>query len=69
MRLAERAHSAGVSVTLELEEGQQHVYQMGAGRLSNADGSLARIRRWLSALPTRDPDVWNARATPAGGAR
>jgi acetyl esterase/lipase len=67
MRLAERARADGVSVTLELEDGQQHVYQMGAGRLAVADESLTRIGRWISGLPRVAEPA--ARPTVAGGAR
>lgn len=66
-RLAERARAAGFSVTLELEDGQQHAYQMGAGRLAVADESLTRIGRWISGLPRVAEPA--ARPTVAGGAR
>jgi monoterpene epsilon-lactone hydrolase len=66
MRLAERARAAGVPVTLELEDGQQHVYQMGAGRLAVADESLTRIGRWISGLPRHAEPT--AQPTVAGGA-
>jgi acetyl esterase/lipase len=50
VRLAERIRSGGGSVVLDLVDGQQHVFQMGAGRSSAADDSLSRIARWLDSV-------------------
>lgn len=50
VRLADRVQAHGGSVVLELAEGQQHVFQMGAGRSAVADESLDRIGRWLRSV-------------------
>lgn len=69
VRFAERAAAAGVPVTLELQDGQQHVYQMGAGRLGVADESLRRIGRWFATLSTPEERDRAVQPTAAGGAR
>lgn len=45
-RLAERARAAGVDVTLNVVEGQQHVFPMLAGRALVADDEIQRIAQW-----------------------
>jgi monoterpene epsilon-lactone hydrolase len=45
-RVEERAQSAGVDVTLNVAEGQQHVFPFLAGRSEVADQELARIADW-----------------------
>ncbi|MET9328998.1 alpha/beta hydrolase [Tsukamurella sp. NPDC003166] len=47
-RLADRAQEAGVDVTLEIAEGQQHVYPLLAGRDDEVDAEIARIGTWLN---------------------
>jgi acetyl esterase/lipase len=51
VRFAARARAVGVPVVLDLVDHQQHVFQMGAGRLPAADASLDRIGDWLVATP------------------
>ncbi len=46
--LAAKAEAAGVDVTLELGEGQQHVYEFLAGRDPEVDALLVRIGKWLN---------------------
>ncbi len=45
-RVEERAQAAGVDVTLNVAEGQQHVFPFLAGRSEVADQELARIADW-----------------------
>ncbi|MCX6489442.1 MAG: alpha/beta hydrolase [Rhodococcus sp.] len=45
-RVEERAKAAGVDVTLNVAEGQQHVFPFLAGRSEVADQELARIADW-----------------------
>jgi monoterpene epsilon-lactone hydrolase len=47
-RLAERARTAGVDVTLHIEPGMQHVYQSLAGRAPEADAAIARTAHWIT---------------------
>ncbi len=46
-RVAEAARRAGVDVTVDVVEGMQHVFQMKAGNLAEADAAIARIGAWL----------------------
>jgi acetyl esterase/lipase len=46
-RLAERARAAAVDVTVDIFAGQQHTFQMAAGRSPVADGAIRRLGRWL----------------------
>ncbi|MEO2132350.1 MAG: alpha/beta hydrolase [Microbacterium sp.] len=46
-RLHAIAREAGVDVTLNVAEGQQHVYPFLAGRDDDVDAELATIGRWL----------------------
>ena len=46
-RFADIAKNANVDVTLELEDGMQHVFQFMAGRSQEADASIERIGGWL----------------------
>ena len=46
-RVAERASAAGVDVTVNIAEGQQHVYPFLAGRDSEVDAELKAIGEWL----------------------
>jgi monoterpene epsilon-lactone hydrolase len=48
-RLAHRAREAGVEVSLDVVEGQQHVFPFMAGRAPEADASIAAAARWLHA--------------------
>ncbi len=45
-RMDERARAAGVDVTLNVAEGQQHVFPFLAGRSEVADQELARVADW-----------------------
>lgn len=47
--LARLAKAAGVSVTLSVAEGMQHVFPFLAGRASEADAELRRIAEWFKA--------------------
>lgn len=47
--LAEKAKAAGVNVTLNIAEGQQHVYPFLAGRDPEVDAELVAIGKWLNA--------------------
>lgn len=49
VRLAERARSAGVDVTVDTVEGEQHVWPLQAGRHAPADESIQRIAQWYRA--------------------
>lgn len=44
---ADKAKNAGVEVTLEVSEGQQHVYPFMAGRAPEADSTIADAGRWV----------------------
>jgi epsilon-lactone hydrolase len=46
-RLAERARSAGVEVELEIFPGQQHTFQMAAGRAAEADQAIRALAAWV----------------------
>jgi epsilon-lactone hydrolase len=43
---AERAQQAGVEVRLDLFDGQQHTFQMAAGRSPEADDAIRRLAEW-----------------------
>jgi acetyl esterase/lipase len=47
-RLAERAAAAGCDVTIEVWPEMQHVFQVAAGNVEEADASLAKLGAWLS---------------------
>lgn len=47
LRVAESARRSGVDVTLEVVPGMQHIFQLRAGRLTQADQALDRISQWL----------------------
>jgi len=49
-RVAERARAAGVEVRLDVFPEMQHVFQMAAGTIPEADEALARIGAWLRPL-------------------
>jgi acetyl esterase/lipase len=44
---AERARQAGVDVRLDVFDGQQHTFQMMAGRAPEADEAIARLALWV----------------------
>lgn len=46
-RFGEQARTAGVDATVELQPGQQHVYQFMAGRSAEADETIGNAARWL----------------------
>jgi acetyl esterase/lipase len=46
-RIAERAKKAAVDVTLEIEPGQVHVYQIFAARLDEGRAAIARIGKFI----------------------
>lgn len=48
-RITDRARAAGVDVTLDIKQGQQHVYPFMAGRSPEADATLAQAGAWLRA--------------------
>ena len=45
--LAERARDAGVDVRLDIFAGQQHTFQMAAGRSPVADDAIGRLAGWV----------------------
>jgi epsilon-lactone hydrolase len=45
--LAERARDAGVDVRLDVFPGQQHTFQMAAGRSPDADDAIRRLADWV----------------------
>jgi monoterpene epsilon-lactone hydrolase len=47
-QLAQKAKAAGVDVTLNIAEGQQHVYLVLAGRDPQVDAELGAIGKWLN---------------------
>ncbi|MGH3531211.1 MAG: alpha/beta hydrolase [Mycobacterium sp.] len=47
-RLADRAQSAGVDVTLSVVDGMQHAFLFLAGRAREADAEVERIARWYA---------------------
>lgn len=55
VRLAGRAATDGVDVTLEVGAGLPHVYQHFHGHLDEADAALDRAARFLTAHLARDP--------------
>lgn len=46
-RFVDQARSAGVDATLEIQPGQQHVYQFMAGKAKEADATIANAAEWL----------------------
>jgi acetyl esterase/lipase len=46
-RLAERAKADGVDVRIDVFPEMQHVFQMAAGNMPEADEAIARIAAWL----------------------
>ena len=46
-RFVKRAQAAGVDTALEYGRGQQHIYQIMAGRSPEADASIATAAGWL----------------------
>lgn len=47
VRVHERAVTAGVDSTLDVVEGQQHTFQMSAGRDKIADDAVRRLADWV----------------------
>lgn len=47
LRLAELARAAGVEVKLDIYPDMQHVFQMGAGFVPEADAAIAEAAAWL----------------------
>ena len=45
--LTERARAAGVEVRLDVFDGQQHTFQMAAGRSDVADDAIGRLATWV----------------------
>jgi epsilon-lactone hydrolase len=45
--LAERAREAGVEVRLDVFPGEQHTFQMAAGRSAVADEAIRRLAEWV----------------------
>lgn len=50
---AEKARAAGVDVTLERFDGQQHVFHFAAGRSEIATDAMKRIAAWVDARTNR----------------
>ncbi|MGH9043856.1 MAG: alpha/beta hydrolase [Acidimicrobiales bacterium] len=48
-RLFERALADGCDATIEVWPGMQHVFQIAAGNVPEADASIASLGRWLKA--------------------
>jgi len=46
-RLEQRARQAGVDVRLDIFPGQQHTFQMAAGRAPEADEAIRRLAEWV----------------------
>jgi monoterpene epsilon-lactone hydrolase len=46
-RFVKQAKAAGVDATLEYGRGQQHIYQIMAGKSREADTSIANAAAWL----------------------
>ena len=46
-RFADRARDAGVEIRLDIFPGQQHTFQMAAGRSPLADDAIERLAGWL----------------------
>jgi acetyl esterase/lipase len=44
---AERARDAGVDVRLDVFPGEQHTFQMAAGRSPDADDAIRRLADWV----------------------
>ncbi len=49
VRFADKARQAGVEVTLEVFPEMQHVFQIAAGNLPEADEAIAKLGAWLRA--------------------
>jgi len=47
VRLADRARAAGVEVRLDVFPEMQHVFQMAAGSMPEADEAIARLADWV----------------------
>ncbi|MFI5908161.1 alpha/beta hydrolase [Dactylosporangium sp. NPDC051541] len=47
VRLEQAARKHGVDATLDVEPGEQHTFQMSAGRTAVADAAIARAAAWL----------------------
>jgi monoterpene epsilon-lactone hydrolase len=47
VRLAERARAAGVEVRLDVFPEMQHVFQMAAGTMPEADEAIGRLAEWV----------------------
>jgi monoterpene epsilon-lactone hydrolase len=50
VRLADRARAAGVDVRLDVFPEMQHVFQMAAGTMPEADEAIARLAAWVRPL-------------------
>jgi epsilon-lactone hydrolase len=48
-RVADRLKAAGVAVELEVFPEMQHVFQVCAGNMPEADAAIEKIGRWLKA--------------------
>jgi monoterpene epsilon-lactone hydrolase len=46
-QLDEHARQAGLEVWLDIFEGQQHTFQMAAGRAPEADDAVRRLAAWV----------------------
>ncbi|NYJ02939.1 acetyl esterase/lipase [Nocardioides thalensis] len=55
--LALRAEQAGVQVALDVFPGQQHTFQMAAGRAPEADDAIRRFAAWVEPLLPAAPGI------------
>src|SRR5262249_46140460 len=62
-RLAEHARTVGVEVRLDIFPGQQHTFQMAAGRAPEADDAIRRMAAWVR------PKLRLGQTVPAGATR
>jgi acetyl esterase/lipase len=49
-RIAAHAQQAGVTVELDIVDGQQHSFQFDAGHGDPADAAIARLGTWVRPL-------------------
>ncbi|WP_260430851.1 alpha/beta hydrolase [Nocardioides sp. LS1] len=57
IRVAESARQSGIDVTVDVVPGMQHVFQLRAGRLAEADEAIGRISAWLRPLMGLDTGI------------
>jgi acetyl esterase/lipase len=47
VRVADKARRAGIDVTIDIFPEMQHVFQIAAGNLPEADDAIRKIGAWL----------------------